>query len=96
MLKIIPSEELPFRLGFRFFEKRQVLQFGAGIGPEDHQNSHVRRKLVDNLEQIQRKFGKNAVRARGTLHIGLYKKNIPFNPLSFDENDVGSAIIPYQ
>lgn len=92
MLKIIPREELPFGYFFRFFEKRQVLQFAAGIGPEDHQNSHVRRKLIDNLEQIQRKFGKNAVRARGTIHIGLYKKNIPFNPLSFDENDLENQV----
>ena len=92
MLEIIPREKLPIRFSFRFFAEKKFLQFRAGIGPEDLRNSHYRRKLVDNLEQLQRTFGKDAVKARGTIHIGLYAKNIPFNPLSFDENDLENKI----
>ena len=92
MLKKIPREELPFRFGFRFFEKRRVLHFGAGIGPENHQNCHIRIKVVNNLDQIQRDFGKNAVRARGFKHIGLFTKNIPFNPLDIDETELEHKI----
>ena len=92
MLEIIPREKLPIRFSFRFFAEKKFLQFRAGIGPEDLRNSHYRRKLVDNLGQLQRTFGKDAVKARGTIHIGLYAKNIPFNPLSFDENDLENQI----
>ena len=92
MLEIIPREKLPIRFSFRFFAEKKFLQFRAGIGPEDQRNSHYRRKLVDNLEQLQRIFGEDAVKARGTIHIGLYAKNIRFNPLSFDENDLENQV----
>ena len=96
MLEIIPREKLPIRFSFRFFAEKKFLQFRAGIGPEDLRNSHYRRKLVDNLGQLQRTFGKDAVKARGTIHIGLYAKNIPFNPLSFDEYDLDGDGVPEQ
>jgi len=92
MLEIIPREKLPIRFSFRFFAEKKFLQFRAGIGPEDQRNSHYRRKLVDNLEKLQRIFGEDAVKARGTIHIGLYAKNIRFNPLSFDENDLENQV----
>ena len=79
-------------MNFRFYEKTSTLKFGFGIDPKSDYNFVLREKLRAHIPKIQCEFGDNAVSSRGKHHIGLFSKNIKFDPLTCTEENVEQQI----
>ena len=72
---------------FRFYSNTSILKFGFGIAPETSLNKALRTKLINHIPKIKQTFGENAVNSKGNHHIGLYNKNIEFDPLLYTEEN---------
>ena len=81
-----------FEFSFRFYEKNNNLRIFYGVGPETSENKKMRDSLLSNFSKFSEKQPLKLINARGKKHVGLVKKDIPFNPLQIDQNQIEGVI----
>ena len=92
ILSLIGADERCFNFGFRYYEKNSILRFDFGISPEDPSNKKIRDHLLGNIGKFHALECCVPVKARGKQHIGLLRKDIPFDTMKFSENMINSQI----
>ena len=92
LLTLISADERCFYFSFRYYEKNSILRFGFGISPEEPSNKKIRDHLLGNIGKFHSLECCVPVKARGKQHIGLLRKDIPFDTMQFSENMINSQI----
>ena len=97
--KKIGLTEIPFRLGFRFYDKTKRLGFGGAITPltkeqeENPENFLIRESLKAAREKFKDlpRFKEKPKNPEGR-HIGIFGDYIPFNPTDFEKEPIDKRI----
>ena len=95
----IYMEEIPFGFNFRFYNKKNILQFKGGISPlakrqaENPENFLIRGSLVAAIEKFKNLRGFKSKRKNPEgRHIGLFGEHIPFNPVDYEKEPIDRNI----